>query len=140
MELSRMFAPMSISASGMAAERMRMEIIANNIANAQATKGVNGETFRRQELIVASGSGISDRDQTGVHVVEVANDPSPFQRVYMPGHPEADTDGYVEMPNVSLPREMTQLLIAMRTYEANLKAAQTYKQINEQALALLRGM
>jgi len=139
MSTKGLFGPMSISASGMSAERTRMEIIANNLANAQSTSGPNGP-YRRQEVVFEAVLGERGGSAPGgVRAAEVVDDPTPFQRAYMPGHPDADPEGYVEMPNVHLPIEMVNLLTAMRSYEANLKAAQSFKQISEQALALLRG-
>jgi flagellar basal-body rod protein FlgC len=128
----RIFGAMSISSSGMAAERLRMETIANNIANAQSTRTASGEPFRRQDVVFAAVGGPGDRQgRAGVR--------APLQRVYMPGHPDADGDGFVSFPNVHIPIEMVNLLTAMRSYEANLKAAQVYKQMSEQALVLIRG-
>lgn len=144
MAADNLFAPMSISASGMVAERMRMEVIANNIANAQSTRTATGEPFRRQDVIfeTVSDQGMSiegdGRGLAGVRAVEVVDDPSPFQRLYMPGHPDANGEGYVSFPNVSLPMEMVNLMTAMRSYEANLKAAQAYRQASEQALLLIK--
>jgi flagellar basal-body rod protein FlgC len=135
----------AISSSGMAAERLRMEIIANNIANAQSTRTAGGGPFHRQEVVFAAVDGSVSTESGngpglgGVKAVEVVDDPSPPQRIYMPGHPDADGDGYVSFPNVRLPIEMVNLLTAMRSYEANAKAAQTFRQMNEQALSLLRG-
>ncbi len=142
----RLFGPLSISASGMSAERLRMEIIANNIANAQSTRTPSGQPFRRQDVVFAAepdrpaslGTGQSGRTG-GVRTVEIVDDASPYQRLYMPGHPDADGEGYVAFPNVHLPIEMVNLLTAMRPYEANLKAAQAYRQVSEQALSLMRG-
>jgi flagellar basal-body rod protein FlgC len=132
----------SISASGMSAERYRMEIIAANLANAHATRSANGQPFRRQDVILEAVGATSSGGTPGVmgvRVAEVVEDPSPFQRVYMPSHPDADGEGFVEYPNVQLPVEMVNLLTAMRSYEANLKAAQAFRQISEQTLLLLRG-
>ena len=138
-----LFAATAISGSGMTAERLRMEVIANNIANANSTKSANGGPFRRQEVVFAEvlgkamGPHGAPRLQ-GVEAVERVDDPSELPRVYQPGHPDADADGYVRMPNVHLPIEMVNLLTAARAYEANLKTAQTFRQMNEQALTLLR--
>jgi flagellar basal-body rod protein FlgC len=137
----------AISSSGMAAERLRMEVIANNIANAQSTRTAAGGPFHRQDVVfaavdgsISTGTGAGTGPGLGgVKAVEIVDDPSPPQRIYMPGHPDADADGYVAFPNVRLPIEMVNLLTAMRSYEANAKAAQTFRQMNEQALSLLRG-
>jgi flagellar basal-body rod protein FlgC len=139
-----LFAGSAISGTGMSAERFRMEVIANNIANAQSTRGPNGEPFRRQDVVFAEVLGGTRADGTpelkGVSAVDLVDDPTPFDLVYMPGHPDADKDtGMVKMPNVKLPVEMVNLLTATRAYEANLKAAQAFRTMNEQALVLLRG-
>jgi flagellar basal-body rod protein FlgC len=128
----------------MSAERLRMEVIANNIANANSTRSANGGPFRRQDVVFAEVLGAAVKpdgspDFRGVQAVELVEDPSELPRVYLPGHPDADAEGFVRMPNVLLPIEMVNLLTAARAYEANLRAAQTFRQMNEQALGLLRG-
>jgi flagellar basal-body rod protein FlgC len=144
MPFGELFAAGAISGSGMSAERFRMEVIANNIANANSTRSANGGPFRRQDVVFAEVLGDALRpDGTpalrGVQATEVVEDQSELPRVYMPGHPDADAEGFVRMPNVQLPIEMVNLLTASRAYEANLRAAQTFRQMNEQALTLLRG-
>jgi flagellar basal-body rod protein FlgC len=143
-----LFAGSAISGTGMSAERFRMEVIANNIANAQSTRSANGGPYRRQDVVFAelvAGSQPGPKGAgalpvlKGVEVVERVEDPSELPRIYMPGHPDADAEGYVQFPNVQLPIEMVNLLTAARAYEANLKAAQTFRTMNEQALTLLRG-
>lgn len=143
MPFSDVFSSMRISGTGLVAERLRMEVIANNIANANSTQSANGGPFRRQEVVFAELVGRAGSTGTpslgGVEAVDIVEDPSELPRVHMPGHPEADADGFVRMPNVNLPVEMVNLITAARAYEANLKAAQTFRQMNEQALSLLRG-
>lgn len=143
MPFNTLFEANVISASGMSAERLRMEVVANNIANANSTRSANGGPFRRQDVVFAEVLGGIRADGTpelrGVQAVELVEDPSELPRVYMPGHPDADAEGYVLMPNVQLPIEMVNLITAARAYEANLRAAQTFRSMNEQALALLRG-
>jgi len=142
MPFSDMFAASAISGTGLSAERFRMEVVANNIANANSTKSANGGPFRRQEVVFAEvlgGAGGGMPTFGGVQAVEVVEDQSELPRVYMPGHPEADADGMVTMPNVNLPMEMVNLMTASRAYEANLRAAQTFRTLNEQALLILRG-
>lgn len=134
----------AISGSGMSAERFRMEVIANNIANANSTRSANGGPFRRQDVVFAEVLGATAGTGApaalgGVQAVELVEDPTELPRVYTPGHPDADAEGFVRMPNVQLPIEMVNLLTASRAYEANLRAAQTFRQMNEQALSLLRG-
>ncbi len=138
-----LFAGSAISGTGMSAERFRMEVIANNIANAHSTRGPNGEPFRRQDVVFAEVLGGVRADGSpelkGVSAVELVDDPTEFDLVPIPGHPDADENGMVRMPNVKLPIEMVNLLTATRAYEANLKAAQAFRTMNEQALVLLRG-
>ena len=143
MPFSDLFSANVISGSGMSAEQLRMQVIANNIANANSTRSADGGPFRRQDVVFAEVLGAVRPDGTpdlrGVEAVELVDDPSPLPRIFMPGHPDADAEGYVRMPNVQLPIEMVNLLTAARSYEANLRAAQTFRTMNEQALALLRG-
>jgi len=144
MPFSNLFAAGAISGSGMSAERFRMEVTANNIANANSTRSANGGPFRRQDVVFAEVLGAATRPDgspalAGVQATELVEDPTELPRVYMPGHPDADAEGFVRMPNVQLPIEMVNLLTASRAYEANLRAAQTFRQMNEQALSLLRG-
>jgi flagellar basal-body rod protein FlgC len=133
----------NISASGMSAERMRMEVIANNIANAMATRGPSGGPYRRQDVVFEAVLRDATYDSPtaslgGVRVAGVEDDQSELPRVHDPGHPDADADGYVSMPNVFLPIEMVNLMTASRAYEANLKVLQTLRQQLEQTLILLR--
>jgi flagellar basal-body rod protein FlgC len=144
MPFETLFGAAAISGSGMSAERLRMEVIANNIANANSTRSANGGPFRRQDVVFAEVLGAAMHpggtpQLRGVQAEEIVEDQSELLRVYMPGHPDADAEGFVRMPNVQLPIEMVNLLTAARAYEANLRTAQTFRQLNEQALALLRG-
>jgi flagellar basal-body rod protein FlgC len=143
MPFDTLFAAGAISGTGMSAERYRMEVIANNIANANSTRSANGGPYRKQDVVFAEVLGEATRTTAspvlgGVKAVELVEDQSELPRVYSPGHPDADADGFVRMPNVQLPLEMVSLLTAARAYEANLRAAQTFRQMNEQALNLLR--
>jgi flagellar basal-body rod protein FlgC len=144
MAFDTLFAATGISGSGMTAERFRMEVIANNLANANTTRSANGGPFRRQDVVFAEVLGGTHRsgvgpDLRGVRVADIVEDQTPLNRMYQPGHPDADAEGFVLMPNVQLPIEMVNLITASRAYEANVKAAQTFQRMNEQALALLRG-
>jgi flagellar basal-body rod protein FlgC len=146
MAFDDMMGATNVSASGLSAERLRMEVLANNIANANSTRTAAGGPYRRQEVVFSaildqhlrSGNHGAAR-LGGVHVEGVVDDPSDFNRVYNPGHPDADGQGYVLMPNVHLPMEMVNLISASRAYEANLKVLQSFKQMAEQALTLARG-
>src|SRR5581483_9145934 len=110
MPFNDLFAAFGISGSGMSAERLRMEVVANNIANANSTRSANGGPFRRQDVVFAEVLGNAVRpggmpDLRGVQAVELVEDPSELPRVFMPGHPDADAEGFVRMPNVQLPIE-----------------------------------
>jgi flagellar basal-body rod protein FlgC len=142
---NNLFAGALISASGMSAERLRMEVVANNIANANSTRSAEGGPYRRQHLVFASALNDASGKETvaglkGVEIIGTATDQSEFPLVYNPGHPDADPEtGLLAMPNVKLPHEMVDLITASRSYEANLKALTSYKQMVENTLRLLRG-
>ncbi len=143
---------LAISASGMTAERLRMDVVANNLANVNTTRTPGGGPFRREQVALAPASasfgetlaGLSGADdgteaaRGGVQVSGIVPDMRPFKRVYQPGHPDADAEGFVRMPNVQLPIEMVNLMTASRAYEVNLKALQTLRQQLESTLALIR--
>ena len=135
----------NISASGMTAERLRMEVIANNVANALSTRTPAGGPYRRQDVLFETimrdqitGGTAAGSTAGGVRVVGVRDDPSELPRIHDPGHPDADSEGNVTMPNVSLPIEMVNLMTASRAYEANLRVLQSLRQQLERTLALLR--
>jgi flagellar basal-body rod protein FlgC len=134
----------NISSTGLSAERRRMEVIANNIANAFSTRTPEGGPYRRQEVVFSSvlnnrmRAGRSGSQYGGVRVVDVTDDMSEMPKVYNPGHPDADRDGFVTMPNVQLPMEMVNLITANRAYEANMKILQAFRQQVDQALLLIR--
>ena len=146
MAFDDMLSATNISASGLSAERLRMEVLANNIANANSTRTTDGGPFRRQDVVFAAAlnehlkAGVPGAERLGgVRVLEIVDDPSELGRAYNPGHPDADDEGYVEMPNVQLPIEMVNLITASRAYEANLRVLQSFRQMAEQSLSLLRG-
>jgi flagellar basal-body rod protein FlgC len=133
----------NISASGMTAERLRMEVIANNVANAMATRSSGGGPYRRQDIVFEAIMQEHIGAQAGhmlggVRVVGIEDDQSDLPRIHDPGHPDADIDGYVSMPNVFLPIEMVNLMTASRAYEANVKVLHTLRQQLERTLTLLR--
>jgi flagellar basal-body rod protein FlgC len=145
------FGALDISASGLTAERMRMNVTAENLANAQTTRGANGQPYRRKEVVLsevgqgggfgatlASAMGPKTGRAGGVEVAGIAEDASNFKTVYDPGHPDADAKGYVKMPNVDTVTEMVDLISASRSYEANVTAMQAAKQMFTKTLDLLR--
>ena len=131
-----------ITASGLAAERTRMEVIANNIANANATRDVGGEPYRRREVLFSTAYQDAvhgaDKHMSGVDVAGVRPDMSPFPQVYQPGHPDADEQGFVLLPNVHLSKELVDLVTASRGYEANLKVMRSFQDMANSAIELLR--
>jgi flagellar basal-body rod protein FlgC len=145
-----LFGGLEISASGLTAERLRMDVTAENLANAQTTRGADGQPYRRKEVVLqeAAGSfgaslskamgGGSASQGGGVQVAGVVQDSAPLKRIYDPGHPDADAQGYVAMPNVDTVTEMVDLISASRAYEANVTAMQTAKQMFSKTLELLR--
>ena len=125
----------------MSAERLRMETVANNIANANTTRAVDGEPYRRKQLVFSEVLGTASDQSTGMRGVQVVGqqeDDSPFPIIHSPGHPDADEDGFVKVSNVKIPNEMVDLITASRSYEANLKALTSFKDMVEQTLTLLR--
>ena len=137
-----LFGGLEISASALTAERLRMDVVAENLANAQTTRGADGQPYRRKEVILQErGGGFGGRLEAamgGVEVAGIAQDQTPLKRVYDPGHPDADADGYVAMPNVDTVTEMVDLIGAQRAYEANVTAMQAAKQMFARTLELLR--
>ena len=137
--MSSLFGSLGISGSGMTAERMRMDVIAENLANADTTRTENGTPYRRKEVVLQSASGNSFQNVLdGVQVAGIVDDPTPMRRVYEPGHPDADAQGYVTLPNVDPVTEMTDLITASRGYEANVTAMNDAKQMFSKSLDILR--
>lgn len=132
--MSGVFHGMRISASGLQAERMRLEVSAGNIARSGVTRGEDGSPYRRQ--IVNFSEVLQGARSSGVRVESVDNDTSPFPMVHRPGHPDADARGMLQLSNVSVPLEMVELGAAARAYEANLVAMKTFKELGQRALSL----
>jgi flagellar basal-body rod protein FlgC len=141
-----LFGGLGISASGMAAERLRMDVIAENLANADTTRGPNGQPYQRKQVLLEQGgnagsvpgNGTFQDALDGVQVAGITEDSSPPRRVYDPGHPDADAQGYVSLPNVEPVTEMVDLITASRGYEANVQALQASKQMFTRTLDILR--
>jgi flagellar basal-body rod protein FlgC len=144
-----MFDAMEVSASGLTAERMRMDVTAQNLANAQTTRGADGQPYRRKEVVLAErqdqggfgaalAGAMNGGKPAGVEVAAITEDPTPLKQVYDPSHPDADANGYVQMPNVDTVAEMVDLISAQRAYEANVTAMQAAKQMFSKTLELLR--
>ncbi|NEZ45886.1 flagellar basal body rod protein FlgC [Clostridium niameyense] len=140
------FNTMRISASGLSAERLRMDTIASNMANHLTTRTENGGPYRRKVALFEENLnrqfdgklGKSKDEVLGVKAVGVVEDQSPFRRVYNPSHPDADREGYVSMPNVNVLNEMAEMMTSMRTYEANVTALSAEKTMFNKALEIGR--
>lgn len=149
-----MFDAMQISASALTAERVRMDVTAENLANAESTRGANGGPYRRKEVVLGQADGTSSFGSRldaamgagtrgggtpgGVEVSGIVEDPNPPRMVHDPGHPDANAQGYVAMPNVDSVTEMVDLISSSRSYEANVTAMQASKQMFTKTLDLLR--
>ncbi|HHY81559.1 MAG TPA: flagellar basal body rod protein FlgC [Clostridiales bacterium] len=140
------FDTMRISASGLTAERLRMDIIASNIANVNTTRTEEGGPYRRRiavfqenlETELNKQTGMIEKSSKGVKAVGIIEDDSPLQSVYDPGHPDANEDGYVMMPNVNILNEMVDLIAATRAYEANVTVLNATKGMMMKALEIGR--
>lgn len=124
--------------SALQAEKIRMDIVAQNIANAHTTRDLDGKAYQRKAVTFEALLGAPGSGGEGVRVAEIAADKTPGQMVYQPGHPHADKDGMVRMPNVNLAMEMVDLMSASRAYEANLAVARNARQMATKALAIGR--
>ncbi|MCR4430500.1 MAG: flagellar basal body rod protein FlgC [Tepidanaerobacteraceae bacterium] len=142
-----LFDSMDISASGLTAQRLRMDVISNNIANANTTRTEDGGPYRRERVVfmerkqnnafedILSNFTAKSTGQ-GVRVVAIEKDPAPFKMVYDPTHPDADARGYVQMPNVNIATEMIDMISATRSYEANITAINSAKSMMTKALEI----
>ncbi|MEN6577752.1 MAG: flagellar basal body rod protein FlgC [Phycisphaerales bacterium] len=134
MTIDRVFGPVDISISGMRAQDQSMEIISSNIANARTMDAGQGTPYRRLEAVLRSeNEGVST-----VVVGDIVQDMKALQRIYEPGNPKADANGYITMPNVQLPVEMMNMGIASRAYQANAAILKRYQKMVETTLELLR--
>ncbi len=133
-----------VTAGALNAQKTRLDIVAQNIANAQTTRGANGLPYQRQivtfetELLKRTGESTSDGTSglRSVHVGQITTDNTPGQRVYDPQHPDAGEDGMVNMPNVNMAYEMVDLITASRSYEANLSVVKNARQMASKALEI----
>lgn len=139
--LQKLFEGMRSSTSGMAAERVRIDVVAKNLANAEVTHTPEGTPYRRQVvrfaplLVKAEGGG--KPEVAGVRVVGIErDDQTPFERLRIPGHPDADENGWVTMPNINPTLEMADMITAVRAYESNANAAENFVRMAERALKL----
>jgi flagellar basal-body rod protein FlgC len=152
-----LFDAISIAGSGLTAQRIRMDVTAENLANAQTTRGPGGQPYQRQDVVLAQAAGSEgfngalsgalaqaaspasgEVQAGGVRVESIVRDTTPDQLVYDPGNPEANAQGYVRMPNVSTVSEMTDLISEQQSYQSDVTAMQTAKSMFTSTLSLLK--
>jgi flagellar basal-body rod protein FlgC len=148
-----LFDAIGIAGTGLTAQRIRMDVTSENLANADTTKGANGQPYQRQEVQLGqigpeggfSGTLSSAIAQVagpqpagGVHVTAIVADNTPDQQVYDPGNPEANAQGYVKLPNVSTVTEMTDLISEQQSYQSDVTAMQTAKSMFNSTLSILK--
>ncbi|MBW2123538.1 MAG: flagellar basal body rod protein FlgC [Deltaproteobacteria bacterium] len=142
------FDSLDISASGLVAQRVRMNVIASNLANVETTRTAQGGPYRRQDVVFRAvplspsfGEAFRhalDGRPSEVEVVDIVTDRRPPKRLYAPSHPDADASGYVAVPNINVIEEMVNMLSATRSYEANVTAIQSAKSMALRALEIAR--
>lgn len=143
-----LFSSLAVSASGMAAEKTRAEVLVENLANAETTRTPEGGPYRRKDVIFSSdpnvgsfGSALESAIGTGVSGVKVSGitvDQRDPEKRYMPGHPDADADGYVAFPRVNPAEDMVDLMGASRGYQANVSAISAVKDMIQRSLDILK--
>ena len=145
-----LFLGIDASASGLTAERLRMDVISNNIANSNTTRTDRGGAYRRRYVVfeprnrepktfekaLMQAVGLSRQTGEGVRAVQIAEDDTPGPLVYDPGHPDANAEGYVQKPNVNIVTEMVDMITAQRAYEANATAITAAKAMASKALEI----
>src|ERR1700733_14445752 len=147
-----MYSSIEVSASGLSAERLAMDVIANNLANVNTTRTPEGGAFKRQLVVFGQKQEQTEspsfdpletdndpgKSRDGVQAVGIISDPGPDRMVYDPTHPDADANGYVHMPNIDVVKEMVDMIAASRAYQANVTAISESRNMGNAALNLLR--
>ena len=150
--MAGMYDSIEVSASGLSAERLAMDVIANNLANVNTTRTPEGGAFKRQLVVFAQkqeqtenasmnpldDSNDPGKSRDGVQAVGIVSDPGPDRMVYDPTHPDADANGYVHMPNIDVVKEMVDMIAASRAYQANVTAISESRNMGNAALNLLK--
>jgi flagellar basal-body rod protein FlgC len=141
-----LFGSLSVSASGMDAQRARAEVLAENIANSETTRTPEGGPYRRKDVVFASANVASPfgaelqsaLEGQGVKVASISIDQRPPEKRYLPGHPDADPEGYVAFPRINPAEDMVDLMSASRGYQANVAAISAVKDMIQRSLDLLK--
>ncbi|HSW63289.1 MAG TPA: flagellar basal body rod protein FlgC [Dissulfurispiraceae bacterium] len=123
--MKEMFLPLKVSATALEAQKVRLNVIASNVANVNSTKTAEGGPYKRKDVVFRSF--LYDESSVGVDIPRIVEDQRPPRMVFDPSHPDADASGYVSFPNVNIIEEMVNMLAASRAYEANLTLISTYK-------------
>lgn len=135
---------MSAAATALAAERTRIEVAVSNLANADSTRGPDGQPYRRRDVVLAAdeqatfGSALGRATAVGVKVAGIVEDTTEARRRFDPSHPDADAEGYVALPNVNPAEEMVDMVSAARAYQANLTAVNLIRDLVQRSLELGR--
>ena len=144
-----LFSALSVSASGMAAQRTRAELLVENLANSETTRTPEGGPYRRKDVVFASDvptgsfasvfrASLSPSSESGVKVAGIVVDSTPPDRRYIPGHPDADADGYVAFPHMNPAEDMVDLMGASRGFEANIAAMSAVKDMIQRSIDIFR--
>ena len=142
--MSTLNTAVSVAASALSAERLRIEVAVSNLANAESTRGADGRPYRRRDVVLAADtvqsfdSALGAASATGVKVAGIVEDTAPARRLYDPSHPDADSQGFVELPNVDPASEMVDMVGASRAYQANLTAINLIRDLVSRSLELGR--
>lgn len=134
--MKEMFLPLKVSATALEAQKVRLNVIASNVANVNSTKTAEGGPYKRKDVVFQSF--LYDESSVGVDIPRVVEDQRPPRMVYDPSHPDADASGYVSLPNINVIEEMVNMLAASRAYEANLTLISTYKDMFLKTLDITR--
>ena len=140
-----LFSSLSVSASGMSAQRTRAELLVQNLANSETTRTPEGGPYKRRDAVFTTDDQTSpfsavfqNEVATGVGVAQVVEDTRPPDRRYMPGHPDADKDGYVSFPNINPAEDMVDLMSASRAFSSNVSAVAAIKDMIHRSIDLMR--
>jgi flagellar basal-body rod protein FlgC len=140
--MSTLYSALNASASALSAERARIEVAVSNMANAESTRGANGQPYRRRDVVLSSDpvqtfdDALGLTGAVGVKIADIVEDQAPFARRYDPAHPDADQEGFVAVPNVDVPEQMVDMLAATRAYQANLTAIGLIRDMISRAMDL----